>query len=102
MKDSILIFGAGINQLTLIKSAKELDLSTILLDPNADAPGKNISDFFYSVKGNDYETTKEIAIKHKVKGIVTSQMEKPMRLMAQLAQELCFVFLSSGVKKNCI
>ncbi len=97
MKDSILIFGAGINQLTLIKSAKELDLSTIVLDPNVDAPGKNISDFFYSVKGNDYKTTKGIAIKHKVKGIVTSQMEKPMRLMAKLAQELGFIFHSPEV-----
>ena len=67
MKNAILIFGAGINQLTLIKAAKELSLSSIVLDPNPDAPGKNISDFFYNVKGNDYKTTREIAIKHKVK-----------------------------------
>lgn len=102
MKDSILIFGAGINQLTLIKSAKELDLSTIVLDPNIDAPGKDISDFFYNVKGNDYKSTKEIAIKHKVKGIVTSQMEKPLRLMAKLAQELDFVFHTPEVVEKSL
>ncbi len=102
MKDSILIFGAGINQLTLIKAAKELDLISIVLDPNPHATGKNISDFFYSVKGNDYKTTKEIVTKHKVKGTVTSQMEKSMLLMAKLDQKLCFVFLSSGMKKNYI
>ena len=69
MKDSILILGAGINQLTLIKAAKELGLNSIVLDPNADAPGKNISDFFYIIKRTDYKIAKEIAFNNQVKGI---------------------------------
>lgn len=97
MKDAILIFGAGINQYTLIQAAKDLGLTTVVLDPNPEAVGKEIADYFYVVSGKDYETTKGIAIKHKIKGIVTSQMEKPLRLMAQLAQELGFIFHSPKV-----
>jgi len=74
---SILIFGAGLNQLTLIKAAKDLGVTSVVLDPSADAPGKKLADYFYCVNGKDYDRTKEIAIKHKVDGIVTTQMEKP-------------------------
>lgn len=92
MEKSILIFGGGLNQLTLIQAAKELGLISIVIDPFDNAPGKDKADFFYKVGGQDYETTKSIAIKHKVTGIVTSQMEKPMMLMARLAKELNYIF----------
>ena len=43
-----------------------------------------------------------IALKHKVSGIVTGQMEKPLRLMARLAQELKFIFNSPEVTERCL
>jgi carbamoyl-phosphate synthase large subunit len=101
-RKSILIFGAGINQLTLIKAARSLHLQTIVLDPFEDAPGKRLADHFYCVAGNDYERTREIALRHKVGGIVTSQMEKPMRLMARLAQELGLIFHSLEVTERSL
>ena len=85
---AILIFGAGLNQYTLIKAANDLGLISVVLDPYPDAPGKNIADYFYVVAGNDYNTTREIALKHKVAGLVTTQMEKPISLIARLAAEL--------------
>lgn len=45
MKKSILIFGAGLNQYLLIKAAKDLGVTSIVLDPNPDAPRKEISDY---------------------------------------------------------
>ena len=99
---SILIFGAGLNQITLIKAAEELGLTSIVLDPFDDAPGKNFADYFYKVDGNDYETTKKIAVEHKVSGIVTSQMEKPMRLMAMLAQELVLIFHTPEITEKSL
>lgn len=102
MGETIMIFGGGINQLTLIEAANELQVTSVVIDPNPDAPGKNISNYFYCIAGNDYETTKEIAINHKVSGIVTSQMEKPLRLMAKLAQEFDFIFLSPEVVEKSI
>jgi len=102
LKKNILIFGAGLNQLTLIDATKELGLTSIVIDPFDDAPGKNLADYFYRVDGNDYETTKKIAIQHNVAGIVTSQMEKPMRLMAKLAQDLNFIFHAPNVVEKSL
>jgi len=102
MKRSILIFGAGINQLTLIKAAKKLGITSIVVDPNPEALGRSLADYFYCVAGNDYEGTKKIALKHKVNGIVTSQMEKPLRLMAQLSSELGFIFHEPDVVERSL
>ncbi len=99
---NIMIFGAGINQIELIKAAKNLGVITIAIDPQADPPGKPFADFYYQVDGRDYETTKAIAVKHKVEGIVTAQMEKPMRLMARLGQELNLQFNSPRVVEQCL
>ncbi len=97
MPKSILIFGAGINQLTLIEAAKELGLISVVLDPGAEPPGKAKADFFYQVGKDDYKLTREIALKHQVAGIVTGQMENPLRLMARLAEEMGFIFHSPEV-----
>lgn len=102
MKKTILIFGAGLNQLTLIEAARELGLVTIVIDPNNDAPGRKIADYFYRVDGNDYDSTKKIAQKHNISGIVTGQTEKPMRLMARLAQEMGYIFHSPEVTERSL
>lgn len=98
---TILIFGAGLNQLELIREAKNLGVISIAIDPNSNAVGVEEADFFYRVDGDDYELTKEIALKHNVNGIVTGQMENPLRLMARLAQELGFIFNSPEVVERC-
>lgn len=101
-KKSILIFGAGLNQLTLINEANEIGLTTIVIDIIESPPGKAIADYYYCVNGDDYKTTLEIAKRHAVAGLVTSQMEKPMRLMAKLAKELNLIFHSPQVVEQCL
>jgi biotin carboxylase len=101
-KPAILIFGAGVNQLELIREARLLDITSIVIDPQPDPPGKPEADFFYCVDGTDYATTRIIALKHVVSGIVTGQMENPLRLMARLAQELGFIFNSPEVTERCL
>jgi len=97
MQKTILIFGAGLNQYLLIKAARDLKITSVVLDPNPDAPGKELADYFYAVAGNDYESTRQIALKHQVVGLATTQMERPLRLMAKLAQELNLPFHSPEV-----
>ncbi|MCX6267599.1 MAG: ATP-grasp domain-containing protein [Bacteroidetes bacterium] len=94
MKKTIMIFGAGENQLTLIQSAVELGFHTVVIDPNPDAPGRESADVFEVVAAKDYNRTREIALLHGVEGIVTSQMENPLPLMARLAEDLHFIFPS--------
>lgn len=102
MNKTILIFGAGINQLELIREAKKLGVSAVVIDPGENPPGKFEADFFYQVDGKDYETTKKIAIKHHVDGIVTGQMEKPMRMMARLAAEMGYIFHKPDVVERSL
>lgn len=102
MNPAILIFGAGVNQLELIREARSLGITTIVIDPQQDPPGRPEADHFYMVGGSDYELTRSIAIKHNVKGIVTGQTEKPLKLMARLADDLGFIFNSPEVTDRCI
>ncbi len=97
-----MIFGAGLNQLELIREAQALGLVTVVVDPQPDPPGKAEADHFCRIDGNDYEATKAAAVRFGVSGIVTGQMEKPLRLMARLAQEMGFVFNSPEVTERCL
>lgn len=99
---AIMIFGAGINQLELIREAKLLGLVSVVIDPQESPPGRREADFYYQVEGSDYERTKEIAVSHNITGIVTGQMEKPLRLMAKLANELGYIFHSPEVTERCL
>ncbi len=102
VKPGILIFGAGINQLELIREARALGITAVVIDPLEDSPGRYEADHFHLIDGNDYASTREAAIRHKVGGIVTGQMEKPLRMMARLAQDLGFVFNSPEVTERCL
>jgi biotin carboxylase len=99
---TILIFGAGINQLTLIQAARALGLISVVIDPNEDAPGRQYADYFYCIEGRDYAKTKEVAKRHGVSGIVTSQMETPLRLMARLAEELGLIFHAPEIAERSL
>ncbi|MCA9733115.1 MAG: ATP-grasp domain-containing protein [Leptospiraceae bacterium] len=101
MKKSILIFGGGLNQLSLVNTARNLDLISVVIDPSFEAPAREVADFFYTVERNDYETTKKIAVNHHVSGIVTGQMENPLHLMARLADDLGFIFHSKDIVRRC-
>ena len=91
-RNTILIFGGGDNQLTLIKSAKERGYFTVVIDPNEQAPGKIIADAFEIVAPKDFVGTCKVVEKYKVKGIATAQMENPLHLMAQVAEKYNFIF----------
>lgn len=94
---NILIFGAGINQLTLIQACNDLGHRSIVIDPNDNAPGRSFANVFEVVAPDDFERTKQVAVDYNVYGIATSQMENPLRLMAKLADELGFIFNSPEI-----
>jgi carbamoyl-phosphate synthase large subunit len=101
MQQTILIFGGGDNQLTLIEAARDIGIRSVVIDPNPEAPGRKICDHFEVVEAADYNLTKNIALKYKAGGIVTSQMENPLKMMARLAKEFEFVFPSPEVIERC-
>ena len=93
-KKAILIFGVGELQKSIINQAKQMGLYTVGIDPCEDAVCKNEVDAFEVVGGQDYEGTLAIARKYNVAAVVTAATDKPLVMMARIAQELKLKFYS--------
>ncbi len=91
---SILIFGVGELQRSIIRRAKLKGLFTIGIDPCADAVCKDEVDAFEIVGGQDFEGTCAVVEKYGVKAIVTAATDKPLVMMARVAEKYGFPFYS--------
>lgn len=93
-KKSVLIFGVGLLQKSIIDRAKLMGLYTIGIDPAADATCKDEVDAFEIVGGQDFEGTMAVAKKYQIDAIVTAATDKPLVMMARVAKELNLPFYS--------
>lgn len=89
---SILVFGAGELQTSLIKNVKELGYQAVVIDPNPEAEGQNEADIFEIVAADDFDATLSVAKKHSVAALVTAAADNPLPMMAKIAEtlNLCF------------
>jgi carbamoyl-phosphate synthase large subunit len=94
MNRSILIFGAAKLQRSLIEQANDMGLFTVGIDPDENAECKDILNVFEVVGGNDFEKTIEIAQKYNISGIITTATDKPLIMMARVAEFLHLPFFS--------
>jgi len=95
----ILIFGVGPLQKSLIERCKAKELFTIGIDPEKNAVCKDLVDVFEVVDGQDYEGTIKVANKYKIKGIITAATDKPLVMMARIAETLHLPFFSIETAK---
>lgn len=72
MMKKIMILGAGIYQVPLIKKAKEMGLYTIVVSIAGDYPGFKFADKIYYVDTTDSVNVLKIAKDEKINGIVTA------------------------------
>ena len=93
-KKSVLIFGVGELQRSIIRRAKLKGLFTIGIDPCADAVCKDEVDAFEIVGGQDFEGTCAVVEKYDVNAIVTAATDKPLVMMARVAEKYGFPFFS--------
>ena len=93
-KKSILIFGVGELQKSIINRAKQMGLYVVGIDPCEDAVCRDEVDAFEIVGGQDYEGTLAIALKYNVSAVVTAATDKPLVMMARVAKELGLRFIS--------
>lgn len=93
-KKSILIFGAGPLQKSIIERAKLMGLFTVGIDPMADANCRDAVDAFEVVGGQDFEGTCAVVEKYDVKAVVTAATDKPLVMMARVAEKYGFPFYS--------
>lgn len=93
-KKSVLIFGVGELQKSIIERAKLMGLFVVGIDPCADAVCKDSVDAFEVVDGQDYEGTLAVAKKYNISAVVTVATDKPLVMMARVAKELGLRFYS--------
>lgn len=93
-KKSVLIFGVGPLQKSIINRAKLMGLYTVGIDPAKDATCKDEVDAFEVVGGQDYEGTCAVVEKYGIDAIVTAATDKPLVMMARIAEKYGFPFYS--------
>ena len=94
-KKSVLIFGVGPLQKSIINRAKLMGLYTVGIDPSKDATCKDEVDAFELVGGQDYEGTCAVVDKYGIDAIVTAATDKPLVMMARVAEKYGFPFYSA-------
>lgn len=93
-KKSVLIFGVGPLQKSIINRAKLMGLYTVGIDPCADATCKDEVNAFEIVGGQDYEGTCAVVEKYGIDATVTAATDKPLVMMARIAEKYGFPFYS--------
>ena len=90
----VLIFGVGELQRSIIRRAKLKGLFTVGIDPCGDAVCKDEVDASEIVSGQDFEGTCAVVEKYGVDAIVTAATDKPLVMMARVAEKYGFPFYS--------
>ena len=93
-KKVVLIFGVGPLQKSIINRAKRMGLFTVGIDPAEDAVGKDDVDAFEVVGGQDFSGTCAVVDKYGIDAIVTAATDKPLVMMARVAEKYGFPFYS--------
>lgn len=91
---AVLIFGVGPLQQSIINRAKLMGLYTVGIDPAEDAACRNVVDTFEIVGGQDYDGTCAVVEKYGIDAIVTAATDKPLVMMARIAEKYHFPFYS--------
>lgn len=93
-KKAVLIFGVGPLQQSIINRAKKMGLYTVGIDPCEDATCRDDVDAFEVVGGQNYEGTCAVVEKYGIDAIVTVATDKPLVMMARIAEKYGFPFYS--------
>lgn len=100
MNKKILVLGAGIMQIPVIKKVKEMGYTPIIADYAVNAPGFKYSDKNYIVSTLDYEGILSLAQKEQVDGILTTS-DAPVQVVARVAKQLGFNAMSEETAEIC-
>ena len=91
---SILVFGCGELQQSIIGRAHEKGLFVVGIDPCENAFCKDDVDAFEVVGGQDFKGTCVVVEKYGIDAIVTAATDKPLVMMARIAEKYGFPFFS--------
>lgn len=84
----LLILGAGIYQIPLIKTAKEMGVYTIVTSIPGNYPGFSVADKVYYENTIDYDAILDVARKEKIDGIVTTGTDVAIPTLGKVCDDL--------------
>lgn len=87
MMQKLMVLGAGVYQLPLIKRAKEDGLYVIVVSPG-DYPGMKLADKVIDCDIKDEEGVYQAALREKVDGIISDETDMPLLSMAYACERL--------------
>lgn len=90
----LMILGAGIYQVPLIKKAKNMGIETVVVSVEGNYPGFEYADRIYYEDTKDYEKILEIAREEKIDGIVTTGTDVAVVTIGKICDELELTGLS--------
>jgi biotin carboxylase len=96
----VMILGAGVMQVPIIKKAKEMGLFTIVADYNDDAPGLPCADMPLAVSTRDRKLVLQAAIDYEIDGILTTS-DLPVGVVAHVCAALELPGMSVEVARIC-
>ena len=91
----ILILGAGIYQVPLIRTAKRLGIYTIVASIPGNYPGFELADKVYYENTTDVEAILEIARREKIDGIITTGTDVAVITIGEVCDQLGLTGLSA-------
>lgn len=97
----VMVLGASILQVPIIKQAKALGYCVIAIDMNKDAVGFRYSDTSYPVSTIDIESVLEIARSENIDSIVTAATDMPMKTVAMIGEKLKLKTIPVETALNC-
>ena len=95
----ILILGAGIYQVPLIKKAKQMGLHTIVASYQGPYPGLELADEVWEVDTRDSEALLELARGADIAGVVTAGTDVAVRSLGAICEAMGLNGLSSKAAK---
>lgn len=95
----LMIMGAGIYQVPLIKKAKEMGIYTIVVSIPGNYPGFALADRVYYENTVDYEKILELARQEQIDGIVTAGTDVAVITIGKVCDELGLSGLSFEAAK---
>ncbi|MCI8559690.1 MAG: ATP-grasp domain-containing protein [Dorea sp.] len=90
----IMILGAGIYQVPLIKTARKLGIYSIVVSIPGNYPGFELADKVYYENTTDYDKILEIAKKEQIDGVVTAGTDVAVITIGKVCDELGLCGLS--------
>lgn len=97
---TLMILGAGVMQIPVLKAAKEHGYNVLAIDFDPNAPGIGIADTFDLVSTLDIPKVLEIAKHKKIAGLLTTS-DAPVKTVASVAHELGLIGMSVKTSDIC-